>query len=60
MTHPCHFEKCGTPATVLAEFDQGCVCYPDDKEQWLCEQHWCNSEPLGSAKVVVDLLKGSG
>lgn len=48
---------CGEEATVLAEFQTGCVCRPDDKEQWLCEQHWEQSEPIGGgANVVVDLL----
>ena len=57
MSNLCHFEKCGTPATVLVEFDQGCVCFPNEKEQWLCEQHWYNSEPVGGgARVVLDLL----
>lgn len=52
---PCRFD--GSPAVVRVEMDEGCVCFPDDREQLLCAQHAINSEPLGSF-VVVESLGG--
>ena len=56
----CRF--CGSVATVVATFTHGCVCYPDDRVQALCEQHWHNSMPLGGrdgrAQVVADIFEG--
>ena len=49
---PCRF--CGAPATVVAVLSNGCVCFRDDREQALCEQHWCNLEPIGRADVILD------
>ena len=49
---PCRF--CGTPATVVALLGRGCACFPDDRVQALCEQHWCNLEPIGRADVILD------
>lgn len=43
------------PATVRAELSAGCVCFPDDREQFLCEQHWHQMEPLGDAVVIEEL-----
>lgn len=43
------------PATVRVVLEKGCVCYPDDREQFLCEHHWYKMTPLGSAEVVEEL-----
>lgn len=34
--------------------DRGCACFPDDREQWLCAQHWVNCEPIGSSEYATD------
>lgn len=44
------------PATVRVALEKGCVCYPDDREQFLCEHHWWKMEPLGDAVVVEELV----
>jgi hypothetical protein len=44
------------PATVRVELEHGCVCYPDDREQSLCEHHWYKMEPLGDATVVEEYI----
>lgn len=51
---PCRL--CGDRATVVCAMDRGCVCYPNDREQALCEQHFWKSEPLGSMVVIRDLV----
>lgn len=40
------------PAVALFTLDQGCACYPDDREQWLCEHHMHRATPLGSMRLV--------
>lgn len=47
----------GHPASVRVELEAGCVCFPDDKEQFLCEHHWWKMEPLGDVKVVEELCQ---
>jgi hypothetical protein len=50
--------KCrfGCPvATVRVQLNAGCVCFPEDREQYLCEHHWWKMEPLGDVKVVEEL-----
>jgi hypothetical protein len=42
---------CG-PAAVYVELSRGCVCFPDDREQFLCNQHWYKMEPLGTVKAI--------
>lgn len=48
----CRF--CDTEAVVLVAMDQGCVCAPNDREQWLCSQHYYKATPLGSMEVIGD------
>jgi len=36
------------PATVRVIMSKGCVCYPEDREQYLCEHHWYKSTPSGT------------
>lgn len=48
----CRF--CGSPAVVLVAMSEGCVCYPDDREQFLCRQHEWKSEPIGSFEVIAE------
>lgn len=43
------------PATVRVALQTGCVCYPNDREQLLCEHHWYKAEPLGDMVVVEEL-----
>jgi hypothetical protein len=56
-TEPCRFLErgCTAPAVVRVAMDQGCVCYPADREQWLCAQHEHRSEPLGSWEVLLEV-----
>lgn len=49
----CRF--CGTPAVVLVAMSRGCVCYPNDREQWLCSQHELRSEPLGTWEILKEI-----
>jgi hypothetical protein len=50
MTPQCRFGD--GPAAVHIKLAKGCVCYPDDREQHLCMQHWYRSEPLGAVEVI--------
>jgi len=47
----CRF-GCVATALYRVKLEKGCVCYPKDREQLLCRQHWQNLEPLGEAEVV--------
>jgi len=47
----CRF-GCG-PATVHVELAAGCVCFRDDREQYLCEHHFYKMEPLGAGVLAV-------
>lgn len=40
--HPqCRFQhKSEGDAVIKVAVPQGCICYPDDREQWLCWQHY--------------------
>lgn len=40
------------PAVALFAFDQGCVCCPDAREQWLCEHHIHRATPLGGMELI--------
>lgn len=44
--------QCGAPAVYRVELPGGCVCFPDEHEQFLCAQHWSRLEPLVSARAV--------
>lgn len=43
----CRF-GCGC-ADLYVTLDRGCYCFPEDREQYLCMQHWIKLEPIGSA-----------
>lgn len=58
---PCRF--CRDPAVVRVGLPAGCVVYPEDREQDLCEHHWHKTTPLAGAYLVAFLLPradGSG
>lgn len=46
----CRF--CNSPAEIAVELERGCYCFPDDRNQDLCMQHWIRLEPLGKAVAV--------
>jgi hypothetical protein len=43
------------PAVVHVALDKGCVCFRDDREQWLCWHHRHKSTPIGSFDVIEEL-----
>jgi hypothetical protein len=47
---PCRF--CGTPSVGIYHLDEGCFCYPDDREQALCSQHVLRATPLGEMILI--------
>lgn len=47
---------CDDKAVALVAMDAGCVCFPDDRAQWLCAQHLVISEPLGSFETIYGWL----
>ena len=54
----CRF--CSAKALGRFALDKGCLCYPDDREQDLCQQHVVRATPLGSMELLVDYtLDGS-
>jgi hypothetical protein len=46
----CRF--CGFAACAVFSMGQGCVCYPEDREQALCPHHVLRATPLGSMEKV--------
>lgn len=50
MMADCRF--CGTPAVARYAMDQGCVCYPYDREQDLCATHAYKATPLGEMVLL--------
>lgn len=46
----CRF--CDDFAVGLFEMSDGCVCFPEDREQWLCMQHALKATPLGSMRCI--------
>jgi len=48
----CRF--CDDEAVAKYTFSNGCVCYPEDREQNLCLQHIVKSNPLGSMVLIED------
>jgi hypothetical protein len=49
---PCKF--CGQLAIVRVALPEGCLCYPEDREQALCPQHLDRASPLGEMFVLED------
>jgi len=43
----------GYTAVARYRFSDGCVCFPDDKEQDLCAQHASDSWPHGSMERIL-------
>ncbi len=41
------------PVVVRVELSAGCLCFPDDKTQDLCEYHYYKASPQGEMKVTV-------
>jgi hypothetical protein len=61
-TAPVPCRQCGDPAAAVFALPQGCVVYPDDREQALCVHHALRATPLGDEgmTLVRDLsLNGS-
>lgn len=50
LTIPCRFGD--GPAVALIKFNSGCFCYPNDREQWLCEHHIHRATPLDGMKMI--------
>ena len=44
-TEPCR--HCGTPAVAHVAVPEGCVVFPDDRDQWLCAQHLSRLDDQG-------------
>lgn len=42
-------------AVFHVRLDQGCACFPDDREQWLCWQHYYDCAHIGSIEVIESL-----
>jgi hypothetical protein len=39
-TNKCHFGcECPYERLTLVYYEEGCWCFPNDKQQWLCPQH---------------------
>lgn len=50
MAIPCRFGD--GPAVALYEFDQGCVCFPDEHKMALCAHHEYKATPIGTMKLI--------
>jgi len=49
---PCRFDH-NTPAVGRYKTPDGCVCYPDDREQDLCAQHVIKNGMIGDRVALV-------
>ena len=45
------------PGVVRVKLPHGCICYPDAREQWLCEQHYEKMSGNGVEHEVVEDLR---
>lgn len=56
---PCRFSEGNPlhtdPAVFHVRLDRGCACYPNDREQWLCWQHFHKCGNIGSIEVIESL-----
>jgi len=50
----CRF--CPSMAVAIVSLSNGCACYPHDREQALCLQHFVKASPLGSFEVTLVLV----
>lgn len=53
----CRF--CSSPAVAIFTMTEGCLCYPDDRQQALCMQHILRATPLGTMDLEEDLTVGN-
>jgi hypothetical protein len=49
----CRFND--SEAVAVFAMSEGCVCFPDDREQALCMQHIVRATPLGEMTLIRDL-----
>lgn len=49
----CRF--CNDGAVAIFALNEGCLCFPDDREQALCMQHVIKANPIGSMTIKQDL-----
>lgn len=42
------------PVVVRVALSEGCLCFPNDKEQDLCAYHFDKATPLGDMRIVED------
>lgn len=49
VDHKCR--QCGAPATHRVTLSAGCVVWPHDREQYLCQQHLVKATPLGTIEA---------
>lgn len=45
---------CGSPAVARFKTPQGCVCFPDDREQDLCMQHIVKDGTIGDGVEMIE------
>jgi hypothetical protein len=54
-------EKCrhcgSVDAAVWVALQKGCLAFPDDRDQWLCDYHFDRMSPLGGWWLLEDLLQ---
>lgn len=51
----CRF--CDHPAIGRFRMNGGCTCYPDDREQCLCEHHARRAQPLDGMYLLEDFTR---
>lgn len=46
------------PAVIFIELGEKCLCYPNDKKQWLCAQHFVRQEQSSDVphEVIADVV----
>lgn len=57
VTYWCRF--CGDRAVAIYAMDEGCQCFPEDREQALCPQHVISANPIGGMEIINDLTGGA-
>lgn len=50
---PCRFVGCPRLAIGRYEVSEGCVCFPQDREQDLCIQHAESATPIGTFRIML-------
>ena len=41
------------PAVLFVSVPEGCFCFPEDRKQWLCQQHFVKLEDQDVGTVVL-------